>query len=177
MGEPLTEKDYAALGVPMPPVTEVTEDALTAFNSTETRLTPVPGGGGIMSAATLALFYQGLLNGRALGGKEIWRKQTLDYRAERCATTIPDLLGTPVNRALGVVVAGDEHRNARGFGHTNSPLAFGHDGAGGQIAWGDPATGISLGYCTSGHDRNVIRQARRGIGISSRAASCAAEVE
>ena len=87
----------------------------------------------------------------------------------------PDLMGIPVNRALGVVVAGDEHRNARGFGHTNSPLAFGHGGAGGQIAWGDPATGISLGYCTSGHDRNVIRQARRGIGISSRAASCASD--
>jgi hypothetical protein len=86
----------------------------------------------------------------------------------------PDLMGIPVNRALGVVVAGDEHRNARGFGHTNSPLAFGHGGAGGQIAWGDPETGISLGYCTSGHDRNVIRQARRGIGISSRAASCVA---
>ena len=67
----------------------------------------------------------------------------------------PDLMGIPVNRALGVVVAGDEHRNARGFGHTNSPLAFGHGGAGGQIAWGDPATGISLGYCTSGHDRNI----------------------
>ncbi len=81
-GEALTEKDYAALGVPMPPVTEVTEDALTAFNTTETRLVPVPGGGGIMSAATLALFYQGLLNGRALGGKEIWRKQTLDDGAE-----------------------------------------------------------------------------------------------
>ncbi len=176
VGEPLTEKDYAALGIPMPPVTEVTEDALTAFNSTETRLTPVPGGGGIMSAATLALFYQGLLNGRALGGKEIWSTQTL-ATARTVRNTFPDLLGTPVNRALGVVVAGDERRNARGFGHTNSPLAFGHDGAGGQVAWGDPATGISLGYCTNGHDRNTIRQARRGIGLSSRAASCAADVE
>ncbi len=129
-----------------------------------------------MSAATLALFYQGLLNGRALGGKEIWRKQTLDT-ARTVRNNFPDLLGTPVNRALGVVVAGDEHRNARGFGHTNSPLAFGHDGAGGQVAWGDPATGISLGYCTNGHDRNTIRQARRGIGLSSRAASCAADGE
>jgi CubicO group peptidase (beta-lactamase class C family) len=157
----------------MPPVTEVTEDALTGFNSTETRLVPVPGGGGIMSAATLALFYQGLLHGRALGGKEIWRKQTLDT-ALTVRNNYPDLMGIPVNRALGVVVAGDEHRNARGFGHTNSPLAFGHGGAGGQIAWADPVTGISLGYCTNGHDRNVIRQARRGIGISSRAAVCAA---
>jgi len=174
VGDALTTADYAALGVPMPPVTEVTEDALTAFNTAEARQVPVPGGGGIMSAADLALFYQALLNGgRALGGNQIWREQTLND-ALKVRNHFPDLMGTPVNRALGVVIAGDEHRNGRGFGHTNSPLAFGHGGAGGQLAWGDPATGISLGYCTSGHDRNVIRQARRGIGISSRAASCAA---
>jgi CubicO group peptidase (beta-lactamase class C family) len=174
VGEALTAADYAALGVPMPPQTEVTEDALTAFNSTEARQVPVPGGGGIMSAATLALFYQALLNGgHALGGAEVWRERTLND-ALKVRNRFPDLMGIPVNRALGMVVAGDEHRNARGFGHTNSALAFGHGGAGGQIAWGDPATGISLGYCTSGHDRNVIRQARRGIGISSRAAVCAA---
>jgi CubicO group peptidase (beta-lactamase class C family) len=174
VGDPLTAADYEALGVPMPPVTEVTEEALTGFNSSETRQVPVPGGGGIMTAAELALFYQALLNGgRALGGKEIWRQQTLN-EALKVRNNFPDLMGIPVNRALGVVVAGDEHRNARGFGHTNSPLAFGHGGAGGQLAWGDPATGISLGYCTSGHDRNGIRQARRGIGISSRAAVCAA---
>jgi CubicO group peptidase (beta-lactamase class C family) len=174
VGDPLTAADYAALGVPMPPVTEVTEDALTGFNTAEARQVPVPGGGGIMSAADLALFYQALLNdGRALGGNQIWREQTLN-EALKVRNHFPDLMGTPVNRALGVVIAGDEHRNGRGFGHTNSALAFGHGGAGGQLAWGDPATGISLGYCTSGHDRNVIRQARRGIGISSRAASCAA---
>jgi CubicO group peptidase (beta-lactamase class C family) len=173
-GDALTAADYAGLGVPMPPVTEVTEDALTAFNSAETRQVPVPGGGGIMSAAELALFYQALLNGgRAFDGAQIWRERTLND-ALKVRNHFPDLMGVTANRALGVVIAGDEHRNARGFGHTNSPLAFGHGGAGGQIAWGDPATGISLGYCTSGHDRNVIRQARRGIGISSRAAVCAA---
>ena len=173
VGEPLTEADYRALGVPPPPVTEVTEDALTAFNTAETRQVPVPGGGGIMTAAELALFYQALLNGgRALGGAQVWHERTLN-EALKVRNTFPDLMGIPVNRALGVVVAGDEHRNARGFGHTNSPLAFGHGGAGGQIAWADPATGISLGYCTNGHDRNAIRQARRGIGISSRAAVCA----
>jgi CubicO group peptidase (beta-lactamase class C family) len=173
VGDPLTDDDYRALGVPPPPVTEVTEEALTAFNSSESRQVPVPGGGGIMTAAELALFYQALINdGRALDGAQVWQQRTLND-AVKVRNNYPDLMKIPVNRALGVVVAGDEHRNARGFGHTNSPLAFGHGGAGGQIAWGDPATGISLGYCTNGHDRNTIRQARRGIGISSRAASCA----
>ena len=71
------------------------------------------------------------------------------------------------------MLAGDADRNYRGFGHTNSPLAFGHGGAGGQLGWADPETGISIGYCTNGFDRHIIRQARRGVGISSRAAACA----
>jgi CubicO group peptidase (beta-lactamase class C family) len=50
---------------------------------------------------------------------------------------------------------------------------FGHNGAGGQLAWADPASGISLGYCTNGMDRNHVRQGRRGVGLASRAASCA----
>ena len=83
------------------------------------------------------------------------------------------VFGKRANRALGLIIAGDEDRNYRGFGHGNSAQSFGHNGAGGQIAWADPATGISIGYCTNGHDRNPIRQARRGIGISSRAAVCA----
>jgi hypothetical protein len=79
------------------------------------------------------------------------------------------------NRGLGVIVAGDDgFANYRGFGKTNSPLTFGHNGAAGQLGWGDPVTGISLGYCTNGYDRNDLRQGRRGVAISSLAAVCAA---
>jgi CubicO group peptidase (beta-lactamase class C family) len=87
------------------------------------------------------------------------------------------MFGKPASLGLGLIIAGDETRNFRGFGHTNSELAFGHNGAGGQLAWGDPASGISLGYCTNGYDRNELRQGRRGVGISSRAASCATHVK
>jgi CubicO group peptidase (beta-lactamase class C family) len=79
-----------------------------------------------------------------------------------------------VNRALGIVVAGEKDANFRGFGHTTSARAFGHGGAGGQIGWGDPETGLSLGYCTNGMDRNPMRLGRRGVGISSRAGLCTA---
>ena len=92
----------------------------------------------------------------------------------RSGDLVDPLYGKRVNRALGVVVSGDADRNFRGFGHANSPSAFGHGGAGGQIAWADPATGISIGYCTNGHDRNPLRLGRRGVGISSRAAFCRA---
>ena len=176
VGDGLTSEDYARLGVPEPPVTEVTEDAILSFNQPEFRAVGVPGGGGIATAAGLALFYQGLLHGGALGGAEVWSAETLATALEvRSGELVDPLYGQRVNRALGVVVSGDRSRNFRGFGHRNSPLAFGHGGAGGQIAWADPATGISIGYCTNGHDRNPWRVGRRGVGISNRAAVCSAD--
>ena len=126
-----------------------------------------------MSAAELALFYQGLI-GNTQSGETIWSKETLNMATTVLTGGMKNLLtNTPVNRALGVVVSGDEKRNLRGFGHTNSAEAFGHGGAGGQIAWVDQVTGISVGYCTNGHDRNPIREGRRSISISNRAALCA----
>ena len=81
--------------------------------------------------------------------------------------------GVTANRGLGVVIAGDDGKaNLRGFGHTQSPGTFGHNGAGGQIAWADPESGISFAYLTNGLDAHILRQGRRGIGLSSRAAIC-----
>lgn len=173
VGKPMTSEDYASLGIAEPPVTEVTEEALLGFNKTDIRKVPVPGGGGIMSAAELALFYQGLI-GNTQSGETIWSKETISMATTVRTGGMKDMLtNTPVNRALGVVISGDDNRNLRGFGHTNSADAFGHGGAGGQIAWVDRATGISVGYCTNGHDRNALRQGRRSISISNRAAVCA----
>ena len=172
-GDPLTSEDYARLGVPEPPITEVTEEAILSFNRSEIRQVPTPGGGGIMSAAELALLYQALISGKSITGETLWTRATLAMARTVISQGYVDLLtGVPVSRALGVVVAGDKRRNLRGFGHTNSESAFGHGGAGGQIAWGDPGTGISLGYCTNAHDRNPIRMGRRGVSISNRAAVC-----
>ena len=174
-GEPLTSEDYARLGIPEPPVTEVTEDAILAFNTPEVRAVPTPGGGGIATAADLALFYQALLHGRSNGRRSVWKQETLVNATEVRSGDLRDpLSGKRVNRALGVVVAGDEDRNFRGFGHENSALAFGHGGAGGQIAWVDPQTGISIGYCTNGFDRNPLRLGRRTVSVSNRVARVAA---
>ena len=171
VGEALTAVDYAKLGMPEPPVTEVTEAAISSFDDPDVRAVGVPGGGGIMGAAELALFYQGLLHGGL--GEEIWTQETL-ARARRVRTgDMRDaLFGKLVNRGLGIVIAGDDEMNYRGFGRTNSHETFGHNGAGGQLAWADPASGLSLGFCTNGHDRHAIRQGRRGVAISSLAAIC-----
>lgn len=169
-GAPLTDADYESMGIPKPPVTEVTEEAILSFNDPEIRAVGVPGGGGITNAAELALYYQALLSGGG-NGQQIWSARTLaDARRVRTGALTDPLFGKPVSRGLGIVIAGDETRNYRGFGHTNSPLAFGHNGAGGQLAWVDPTSGISLAYLTSAHDRNEVRQGRRGVSISNRAA-------
>jgi CubicO group peptidase (beta-lactamase class C family) len=91
-------------------------------------------------------------------------------RRIRSGELVDPLYRKRANRALGIIIAGDEDRHFRGFGRTNSPVAFGHNGAGGQLAWADPESGLSLGYLTSAHDRNPIRQGRRGVAISSLAA-------
>ncbi len=172
-GEPLTEADYESMGMPVPPETEVTEEAILNFNKPEIRAVGVPGGGGMANAADMALFYQALLHG-GLDGVTVWQPQTLASAREIRSGDLKDLMfKKPANRGLGIIVSGDESRSFRGFGKTNSPQAFGHNGAGGQLAWVDPATGISLAYLTTGHDRNSIRQGRRGVAISSIAAECA----
>jgi CubicO group peptidase (beta-lactamase class C family) len=164
------------MGFPEPPVTEVTETMILGFNDPIVRESGVPGGGGIMTAGELALFYQGLLhNPRAAHGKPIWQPEVLKEAIRpRSGDYFDPIFKYKCNRALGVIVAGDDKFvSYRGFGKTNSPNAFGHGGAGGQIGWADPATGISLGYCTNGFDRNEIRQGRRGVALSSLAAVCA----
>ena len=96
----------------------------------------------------------------------------LDARRVRSGDFTDLLFKKPANRALGLIISGDKSRNFRGFGKTNSPEA-GHNGAGGQLVWADPATGVSFTYLTPGHDRNSVRQGSRGVAISSLAAVCA----
>jgi CubicO group peptidase (beta-lactamase class C family) len=176
VGSKPTPEELQAIGFPVIPEGEVTEDALQAFNQAPFREVGVPGGGGVMTAGDLALFYQALLaEGRAHDGTQVWQAQTIHMaRQIRSGDLTDPIFRKRANRALGLIVAGDADRTYRGFGHTGSPLMFGHNGAGGQLAWGDPETGISLGYCTNGMDRHPVRQARRGVAISSLAAALAA---
>jgi CubicO group peptidase (beta-lactamase class C family) len=172
VGEPATrEQLLAVLGIPELPVTEVTPEALLTFNTPEVRAVGVPGGGGVSTAADLACFYQALLH--ASGG--IWDPAVLTDVQTNVRNTYPDYLGTPANRTLGLVLAGDDGRsNYRGMGKTVSAGTFGHNGAGGQIAWADPASGCSFVYLTNGMDQDVLREARRNTAIASYAGTAAA---
>ena len=155
---------YARFGA-----TEVTDDFILWFNEPAVREVGVPGAGGYARASDVAIFYQGLIH----NPNQIWEPGLLADVTGRVRNTMSAPDGVPANRSLGLLVAGDDGMaNRRGFGRTASPRAFGHNGAGGQLAWADPATGLSLGYVTNGYDRHEIREPRRGTAISSLAALC-----
>jgi CubicO group peptidase (beta-lactamase class C family) len=169
-GAPATPDELeAVLGIREIPVGEVTTEALLDFNTPAVRAVGVPGGGGVATAADMALFYQALLHD-PLG---MWKPEVLTDVTSRVRNSFPDFLGVPANRTRGLVVKGDDEKAAvRGMGRTISPRAFGHNGAAGQIAWGDPETGVSFCFLTNGIDEHELRQARRGSAIASRAGNC-----
>lgn len=172
-GEAMAPEDSDTSGMPGAVASEITEEILLAFNRPDVRRVGVPGAGGFANASNLALFYQALLSG-GLDGREIWSSNTLiSARENRTGNLTDPIFKQSANRGLGIILCGDKGREMRGFADTNSPQSFGHNGAGGQLAWADPATGISLAYLTPGHDRNYLNQMRRGAAISSLAARCA----
>lgn len=143
---------------------DVALDSLLVLNDPAARQAGVPGGGGVMRASDLALLYQAFLHDPA----GLWAPEVLHAGTQEILVDLPDVMGVVSNRTLGLIVAGDDgNGHLRGFGRTSSPLAFGHRGAGGQLASADPASGISVGYATAGMDQHLIRQNRRDTAIAS----------
>jgi CubicO group peptidase (beta-lactamase class C family) len=146
-------------------------DDLRWLDQPAARAVGVPGGGGIMRAADLALFYQGILRNPG----DLWDAAVLDDALNNVRCVLPDnLLSVPVNRTLGLVRAGDDGQHiARygSFGAANSPRSVGHAGAHMHLGWADPETGLSFSYCTNGLDSDVMREAMRGLRMSDLAAA------
>ncbi len=170
VGEPATAEELSeAFGVAELPDTEVTDEVLVNFNQPGHREVGVPGGGGFGTAKDLAMLYQAMLHNT----EQLWDAEMLADVTSNVRNNLPDPLGVPANRSLGLILAGDDgYSNMRGLGRTVSPGAFGHNGAGGQLAWADPATGLSLGYTTNGYDVHGVRQPRRDTAIASLAGVC-----
>ncbi len=151
---------------------EVFPHTILHFNLASQRRAGCPGGGAFATAGDVARFYQGLIDppdGGPLNATAIELGTTVGTDPDR--HTDP-LSGLHVNRALTVVVAGDDGlTEERGFGSGASPRAFGHAGAGGQIAWGDPETGLSVGFLTNGFQQEE-RIRERTATIGSMATAC-----
>jgi CubicO group peptidase (beta-lactamase class C family) len=132
-----------------------------ALDAPAARRAGIPGGGAFMTAAELARFYQGLLHDA--GG--VWDAEVLDDAKTNVRCNFDDpMLGVPVQRTLGLVLAGDDGKHQLRyaiFGADCSPGSFGHAGANAQVAWADPASGISFVYLQNAVDSDVMRGAMR----------------
>lgn len=148
---------------------EMDEATLLRYNEPGQRTVGVPGAGGIGTAADLAMVYQGFLR----NPDGLWPDDVLNDALTNVRTSLVDSMRqVPANRTAGLILAGDDGgATRRGFGKGNSPMSFGHDGVGGQLAWADPATGLSFCFVGSGLERNVILEGRRSYGINQRAST------
>ncbi|WP_425839270.1 serine hydrolase domain-containing protein [Streptomyces fractus] len=156
-------------------------DGVKYANDAELVEVGVPGASGISDAAQVALFYQGLLH----NPDEIWRPKVL-RKATGDARDLPTnpLPDNPqTRRTVGLCVAGSDMRelslpsrpeplSTRLFGRLTSPRTFGHPGAGGQIAWADPESGLSFAFLTNGMDRDTFAGLERDTTLSTLAARC-----
>ncbi len=178
VGEPPSAEALEAVtgiaGLDLAEIGEVTEEHLLEFNNPAYRRVGVPGGGAVGTAADLAMLLQAMMH----NPDGIWDPAVLRAGTAEILCDLPDpMVGVSSNRTLGLILAGDDGNSAmRGFGRTVSPAAFGHMGAGGQVAWADPGTGLSFVYLTNGIDRDPIRMARRGTSLGNRAGVCAGPV-
>jgi CubicO group peptidase (beta-lactamase class C family) len=154
---------------------ETDEDPILRFNTAAVRASGNPAGGAFMTAAELATFYQALLHNRVPGAgasdSPIWPAHVLDDLTTNIRCTLPDpMMGVGANRTLGLVLAGDdglhEMRYAI-FGHHCSPGSFGHAGMHGQVAWADPATGISFAFLSNAVDADMMRSGMRSNALAT----------
>lgn len=164
---PSAEEIEAVFGIPNVDLGEVTPDILLNFNLPEVRKAGIPAGGGVATASSLAMLYQGFLQ----NPEGLWDPALIEDGTQNIRCVLPDpLRRVPSNRTLGLVRAGnDGNAHMRGFGYSTSDKAFGHGGAAGQIAWADPDSGLSVGFCTSAVEMNFLSEARRTISITSKA--------
>ncbi|HEX2850346.1 MAG TPA: serine hydrolase domain-containing protein [Acidimicrobiales bacterium] len=174
-GTRATDADWAAAGLtaPPPPPVELPPEAVLFLNAPAAREAGIPAGGAVSTAGDLALLYQAFLTNPG----DLWNPEVLADGTGTVRNTFPDEArwGIPANRTRGIVVRGDDegaHWRMH-FGPGTSPRTFGHDGAGGQIAWADPATGISFAYLTAGMEQNRVVELRRGQELSALAAAVA----
>lgn len=168
VGEALSEEERAVSPVDAP---TLDDEMIRHANSSETRIIGSPAGGGIGTAADVALFYQGVLTSLDPSAGGLWDSGCVaDACTPRNVEFIDPMTKRSALRSLGLVVAGGEDRIWRGFAPNNSDRAVGHMGAGGQVAWADPASGISFAFVTNGAERDPARQGMIGLRLSNIAA-------
>ncbi|WEK62215.1 MAG: serine hydrolase [Candidatus Microbacterium colombiense] len=112
------------------------------FNSSDIHQAEIPGAGGIASARALAAIWSATIT--SVGGVRLLDDETI------ATATVPQSEGSPVwsipgpwpRWGMGFQLDSEARRYTTAHG-------FGHDGAGGQVAFADPAAGVGFAYLTN----------------------------
>jgi CubicO group peptidase (beta-lactamase class C family) len=104
------------------------------------RAAAIPGGGAIARATDIALVYQHLVHNNGGALPAAWLTDAISTIRNGSINTSD---GTPANRTITGCIAGDDGYAAHRW-FPDRPNAFGHHGAGGQLCWVDPASGVSF---------------------------------
>jgi CubicO group peptidase (beta-lactamase class C family) len=151
------------------PDSTVTPEGLLQLNIPIVQQAGVPGGGAIARAPDIAAVYQSFLHNDAGALPTDWLRDATSVIRNGSINTSD---GTPANRSIAAVIAGDDDfRDHRWFPH--SPQAFGHHGAGGQLCWADPASGLSLCFLHDTLQQNPAHDFLRSRDINALALACA----
>lgn len=133
----------SAFGRPdLVPVPGYGPEMLLSMNEATVQQVGIPGGGGIATASTMARIYQHLLHDPHGVFPREWRLDALGT-VRNASISVGD--GVPANRTIAGYIAGNDgfHRHRW---MPDAPRAFGHPGAGGQLNWCDPQSGISFSF-------------------------------
>lgn len=134
------------------------------WNRPEIHRAVLPAGGGIATARDLAAVYAPLALGGSLDGVTLCRRESLDHAA------------TPTNRredvdgTIQLPVRWGTGWHLGGFGRGSSLRTFGHGGAGGQVGFADPDTGLAFAFVTNGQRKpeyQVWRQELQSLAFAA----------
>ncbi|MFZ4718249.1 MAG: serine hydrolase domain-containing protein [Ilumatobacteraceae bacterium] len=124
------------------PVESIGVELLLSLNDPRAQQVGIPGGGGICDAAGMARIYQHFLH-------DVDDALPKDWLADAVGTirnaSVSATDGVPANRTIAGYVAGSDGYHLHRW-MPDLPRAFGHAGAGGQLNWCDPATGVSFSF-------------------------------
>lgn len=135
------------------PIPSIGHEVLLTINDRRAQEAAVPGGGGIATATEMALVYQQLLHNHGGALPDLWLTDALGT-VRNASVSASD--GVPANRTIAGYVSGNDGYHLHRW-MPDLPQAFGHAGAGGQLCWADPTSGVSFVFLhdTLHHDPRV----------------------
>ena len=117
------------------------------FNREEIHRAVLPASGAIATARALARFYAPLALGGSGGGVRLVRRESLDH-----ATTPTNRRGD-VDATIGFPIRWGTGWHMGFYGRGSTLRTFGHMGAGGQVGFADPDSGLAFAFVCNGQRR------------------------